>query len=624
MSDSLRHRGPDAEGFYISDSVGLASRRLKIIDLTDNAAQPMMSRDRRYVIVFNGEIYNYRELRAELEQKGRSFASQSDTEVLLQAFEEWKTGCLQRLIGMFALAIWDTLERRLFVARDRVGEKPLIYSDVNGSFYFGSEIQALRENPDLPSELDLEALHLYLVHMNAIPAPFTAFKSLRKLLPGYAMTVDTAGVRTWQWWKMNFSKKRNNSLEDEAEVFRELFATVMRDVSHSDVPNGVLLSGGVDSSIVAYELSQLTAQPIGFSLGFESENGANPEMDRATKMSKLLGIRQYKQNFHHSEITALPEILSHYGEPFGNGTLLYTDELFRLTSAHVTVAIGGNGTDEVFGGYSYYNQMLRWPRTKRTLGLIARGVGLADNEREGWRRILDAYSRTPLEAIASGLRQRSTFLRQHFEGSKLAEVASTCDPGVLIAQRWNEAEVVEPLDGQLYSELMVTNHHTYSELPDTTGMRHSIEIRAPFLDARILAFAEGLPARHKIHDPRRPEFNKAVVKRAYVGRLPDSVLYARKLGFGYGILFADMLRKHWFPLIERFCLNGVSVELELVSRTRIHTMLQEHREGRADWGSLLWLTLVMEIWLRRCVLKEDVDLAAIYPASNRETELMAS
>jgi asparagine synthase (glutamine-hydrolysing) len=622
MTDCLTHRGPDADGIYTNGPIGLGSRRLKIIDLTDNAAQPMTSQDNRYVLVFNGEIYNYRELRAELEKRGYFFTSQSDTEVLSKAFQEWRVGCLEKLIGMFAFAIWDNKEQRLFVARDRVGEKPLIYANVGGSFYFASEIQALRSNSDIPSDLDLEALHLYLVHMNAIPAPYTAFKALRKLPPGYAMIVDAAGIHISQWWKMNFSQKRNRSLKDEATDFRDLFATVMRDVSHSDVPNGVLLSGGVDSSIVAYELSQIRAEPIGFSLGFQSKEGTNPEMDRATQMSKLLGIRQYAQNFHPDEITALPEILVHYGEPFGNGTMLYTDELFRLVSSQVTVAIGGNGTDEVFGGYSSYNQMVRWPRLKKVAGLAGRWLHLTDEGDHGWRKTLARYSKDPLEATIHGLRQRSVFLRQHFEGSSLAQGASSCDPGALIAQRWKEAEAVEPLDARLYSDLMVTNHHTYSELPDTTGMRHSLEVRAPFLDARILDFAQGLPTRYKVPYWRRPELNKIVVKRAYTGRLPDSVLYARKLGFGYGILFADMLRKYWFPLVQHFCLDGVAAESGLVDPSRLRTMLEEHRAEKADWGSLIWLTLVMEIWLRRCVRNEEVDLTAVYPGvSVAETRL---
>ena len=606
MTDALRHRGPDGEGYYVRGEVGLGHRRLKVIDLSDRAAQPMISEDGRYVLIFNGEIYNYTRLRAELAQSGRTFRTQSDTEVLLQAFEEWGSGCLPRLIGMFAFAVWDTRDKSLFLARDRVGEKPLVYADVGGRFYFASEIQALRTVREIPADLDLEAIHLFLVYTD-IPAPWTAFKHIRKLKPGYFLTVDAKGVNTTQWWKMDFSNKRRRSMQEDTEEFRAIFKEVMADMVQSDVPYGVLLSGGVDSTIVTHELTRLTGKPVGFTVGTQVNGVDGEEMQRARYAAQLLGVDHCCRYFTPAEIESLPAILTHLGSPFLSGTMLLADQLCMLARSRITVAISGNGADEVFGGYSYYGATLRWPTTKKYLGKLAKLTGLTDDNDSGWRGILSAFSKSPQDAIGLTVRRESRFLQHHFEGQRLAEAASNCDPATPLIERWREAEIVEPLDGILYTELMINNHNTYATVPDVVGMRHSLEIRAPFVDARMLSFAASLPVCHKVAYPRRPERNKTVVKEAYADVLPASLLYARKLGFGHGIRFDDLLRYQWYPLMDRLCTNGYCVDWGLIDQTHLTTTLEEHRSGKVNWDRHLYLVLYLEIWIRRCILNQDID-----------------
>ncbi|KXK07296.1 MAG: asparagine synthase [Acidobacteria bacterium OLB17] len=355
MNRAIIHRGPDEDGFYVKENVGLAMRRLSIIDLA-GGQQPIRNADGTKWIVFNGEIYNYRELRREMEERGHKFYTNSDTEAIVHLYDEFGPDCLDHLRGMFAIAIWDERERSLFLARDRVGKKPLLYSHrPNGDLIFGSEFAALLAHPAITREVDPAAIDSYLSFL-CVPAPQTAFKGIRKLEPGHWLRWKDGRVETHRYWLPDFSKKikisEEEAIEETTRILRE--ATRMRMIS--EVPLGAFLSGGVDSSTVVALMAEESSTPVKtFSIGFEDQDFS--ELKYAKKVAEHIGAEHHEFIVRPDAADVIPLLVEHYGEPYADSSALPTYYVARETRKHVTVALNGDGGDESFAGYERYMAM---------------------------------------------------------------------------------------------------------------------------------------------------------------------------------------------------------------------------------------------------------------------------
>src|SRR5882762_6974219 len=354
MNEAIRHRGPDEDGFYFSDGVGLAMRRLAIIDLK-SGQQPIHNQDGTASIVFNGEIYNYRELRDRLEKLGHQFYTDSDTEAIVHAYDQYGTECPKYLRGMFAFAIWDKRTKSLFLARDRVGKKPLLYAKLDGELVFGSEFTALLEHPRISRDVDFEAIHHYLSFI-CVPAPLTAYQAIRKLEPGHWLLWRGGEIKTERYWELDFSKKVSIDEEEAGERVVELLRDAVRVRLMSEVPLGAFLSGGIDSSAVVALMAQESSERIKtFSIGFEEQDFS--ELHHARRVAEHVGADHHEFVVRPDAMEILPTLVEHYGEPYADSSAIPSYYVSRETRAYVTVALNGDGGDECFAGYQRYAAM---------------------------------------------------------------------------------------------------------------------------------------------------------------------------------------------------------------------------------------------------------------------------
>src|SRR5918993_962299 len=378
MNNAIRHRGPDDDGFYVNGSVGLAMRRLAIIDLK-SGAQPIHNQDRSSWIVFNGEIYNYLELREKLEKLGHTFYTNSDTEAIVHAYDEFGVDCPKHLRGMFAFAIWNERTQELFLARDRVGKKPILYAHVKGQLVFASEFSALLLHPDVSRDIQPEALDYYLSFM-CIPAPLTAYRAIRKLEPGHWLRWRKGEIETQRYWQPDFTKKLDISEEEAGERTVEILREAVRVRLMSEVPLGAFLSGGIDSSAVVALMSQESSERVKtFSIGFEEQDFS--ELQHARRIAEHVGADHHEFIVRPDAVEVLPTLVEHYGEPYADSSAVPTYYVAKETRRHVTVALNGDGGDECFAGYMRYAAMQlaekyhKLPRLLRQ-GLVEQAVEL--------------------------------------------------------------------------------------------------------------------------------------------------------------------------------------------------------------------------------------------------------
>jgi len=604
MIRSLRHRGPDDQGYWFNRQVGLAHARLSVIDLSSAGHQPMATPDGKLVIVFNGEIYNYRELRNVLKSKGYRFRSHTDTEVLLHGYHAWG-GCnlLKRLEGMFAFALWDGQRKELFLARDRFGKKPLYYYRDGDKLVFGSEIKALFPFPGVPREPDHEAIHHYLTYQY-VPSPWTAFHGIRKLAPGHFLRhrADSGLPIVERYWRLKSPQQRHQADLDEnqmTEEFRQRFLDAVRKRMVADVPLGAFLSGGVDSSAVVAAMSRLGSGRVKtFSIGFE-----NLEYDE-TRYARMVANR-YNTD-HHEEIvkpdavSILPKLVWHYGEPFADPSAIPTFYVSELAQRHVTVALSGDGGDELFLGYSRYESLLRAEKdlaiTRALLALVAMlpGKVRAMEPLIRLRRYLDSHAQDRARRYAPYLVYYSDDDKKQGYGETLAPWSAKTS--LAIIKPYLES-VRHPVLAAAWADI-----HTY--LPDdilvkvdVASMAYSLETRAPFLDHHLAEWAMGLPLDSKF----RPGEGKRIMKKALEPWLPKEILYRKKMGFGVPIdrwlcgPLSEM--SHDLLLGSRFHQRGI------VRRDHVKVMLEEHCHGSRQHHTRLWALLILELWFQMWIDK---------------------
>lgn len=597
MAQSLVHRGPDDAGVYADGPVALGNRRLKVIDLSPKGHQPMASDDGSLWIVYNGEVYNFLEVREALSARGHCFCSKTDTEVVLKAYEEYGEGFLQHLNGMFALAIWDARRRRLLLARDRLGIKPLYYARLRDRLLFASEIKALLRDPALPRELSIRGLTNYFTYGHSV-APDTIFTAVRKLLPGHYAVASGADFREICYWDVDFGAKLPAAPEPVlAERLRAQVERSVRRQMVADVPVGAFLSGGVDSSAVVAFMARASGQPVRtFSVGFGGGRAYN-ELADAARVARHLGTEHRELSLREDDLLESLETLVHrYDEPFGDAAAFPTYLVARLAREHVTVCLTGEGGDEIFGGYRRYLaeryltplvMLPRWLRRGTIPGLVEALPRL--------RRLKKIVAALGIEDPPQRYGHWLTVFNDEMCGalftdfySALAEREDTCR-----VYRQYYREDWDLIDRLLYMDLKTWLADGYLEKVDKATMAVSLEARVPLLDHELVEFMAGLPTWHKI----RGLETKVLFKRALKGLLPEQTLQKRKQGFTPPI-------DPWF----RGRLRGFVADILFDDRTRrrpyfnhayIEQLFAAHQNGHRVYSDQLWLLLNFELWHRQ-------------------------
>ena len=596
MSAKLVHRGPDSDGSFVDERVGIAARRLSIIDLA-GSDQPLANEDETVQVVQNGEIYNYRELQRELERAGHSFRSEGDTEVLAHLYEEHGTGFAERLRGMFAVAIWDSRRGRLMLARDRFGIKPLYYRVAAGGLEFASELRALPRG-----EIDLDALEAFLA-FNSIPAPLTIFRECRKLPAGHLLIWDDGAPRLERFARPAPSEELRD--EEEAELIEELRARLRDSVrAHlvSDVPVGVLLSGGVDSSLLAALAAEELSEPLRtFSIGFE-ERSFN-ELRDVRLVVERYGTRHRELVLRPNAALLLPALADAFDEPFADSSALPTYLVSQLAAEDVKVALSGEGGDELFGGYYTYAADLL---AERFGGLAQLAAPLVERLPSSSRRAsFDYRAKRFVRAAHLPPLERHHGWKEIFSPDARAELLgrrSSFDPVDLLRARFDETEGapllarLQDVDAAVYlvDDLLVKT--------DRASMAHSLETRVPFLDTVVTSFAFALPTRHKVRGLQK----KVLLRKAAEPLLPRRIAHGRKRGFS--IPAAAWLRGE----LEPFARETLSAERMrrqgFFEPAAVQRVLDDHVSGREDLSRQLWGLLAFTLWHERHVEREPTAL----------------
>ena len=595
MCDTIRHRGPDDFGFRIDGECALGMRRLSIIDL-NTGHQPIGNEDGTVWVVFNGEIYNYQQLRRELLTRGHVFRTDSDTETLVHLYEEEGRQGLDRLRGMFAFAIWDANRRRLFIARDRFGKKPLYYAHLPSGLWFGSELKCLRA-AGVPLDVDDEALKLYF-QFAYIPDPWTAFRGIRKLPPGSWLMYENGRLETGTYWKPPtpaVEPPAGLSREDARAQLRELFDESVRMRMIADVPIGAFLSGGIDSASVVASMALQSREPVRtFSIGFEEAEFNELEYARMV-------ARKYKTQHH--EVVVRPDsaelvqkLVRHFDEPFGDSSAIPTWIVSEIAVQHVKVALSGDGGDELFAGYPRFGAMRRlaaWGRVPRAARRAMSGLAASLPYGAFGRNYLHMLSRD--SALARYF--EANFAPWHFRAMLLRpewmlppdeeHLRAVFAPFLLPAH-------ADPVSQALYFESSVNLPGDMLVKVDRMSMANSLEVRCPLLDHVLAEFAAALPHSWKMRGGAGGPAGKTILIEALGDRLPDELLHRPKMGFGVPLAkwFRTSLREMlWDHLTgERFLGRGIA------TRESVQVLLEEHQSGRRDHYHWLWSLLMLELW----------------------------
>lgn len=603
----LAHRGPDGQGRWTDPEcgLGLVHARLAVIDLSQAGAQPMESPCGRWVLAYNGEIYNHAQLRAELEAVGESFASASDTEVLLRLLMREGIDGLSRLVGMFAFALWDRQTRQLLLARDRVGIKPLVWAALpGGGLAFASEIHALRAVPGIDLSLDREALSEYLACLY-VPAPRTIHAGIRKLAPGSWLTWSPGKpVTTGVWWRPVYGGGRRPALDEAAEELLPVLRRAVKDCLVSDVPVGCFLSGGIDSSVVAALMAEGAAEPVRtFTMTFEEVH--YDEREAAREVAAHVGSRHVELPASSGLADGLDIMIERFGEPFGNPTALLVGDLSRLARQHVTVALVGDGGDEVFAGYPRYQggllaekvRLLPGVLRRNLLAPLARMIPERSDGRHAWRRAREFLTSAGLdgaEAYAAWVEYFSPTERRDL--LRLAQ-----NPACPIAARYGEVVSRDALDAMQETDLATFLPGNLLAYGDAMSMNHALELRLPLLDHRVIEAAGRLDA-----SLRFAEGKKTLLRAVARKLLPRSIVDRPKLGFNppLGMWLQGPLKA---MVAERLTPKRLE-ELGLAAPA-VAALLAEQAGGRRDHSLKIWSLLVLESW-ERATHTHSIPMAA--------------
>jgi asparagine synthase (glutamine-hydrolysing) len=597
MTNSLVQRGPDQQGTYWSSDIALGAVRLQVIDLS-GGDQPFKTDDGQTIIVYNGEIYNFGQLRRELEALGHRFRSRCDTEVALHAFIEWDTACFERFRGMFAMAVWSESGKRLVLARDRIGIKPLYIRHVGRDLVFGSELKAIFSHPRVTRTLDMAALQDFL-SLNYVPGPRTLVEGIEKLPPGHFLEWRRGIARISPWWKLRFAPDESLDEQTAAEELDRLLRDSVREHLVSDVPVGIWASGGLDSSTLLHYASEVAGKPIKtFSIAFESKSCDEREYFR--QVAQIYGTEHHELELRPGPdvVSAIEDFAYYSDEPGADAGALPVWFLSKMSREHVTVALSGEGGDELFGGYLTYraDQLARPLRyvpsvlRKTALGM-ARSFLPVSNKKIGFeyklKRWLEGSLLHPDEAhlfwngsFSAGQKRQLLTSRNGHHLRDLSDVLPSAAETGFVNRYLMMDQLYYLPDNLLYKV-------------DRMSMAHSLEVRPPLLDHRIVEFAAGLPERMKM----RSGYQKAILKRVMKGKLPDAILNRKKSGL-------DIPAHEWFrgpllSLLEDTLQPGTVRRTSLFDPDAVQRLIGDHRDKRTNAGYQLWGLMTLFLWLKR-------------------------
>jgi asparagine synthase (glutamine-hydrolysing) len=601
MTDTLVHRGPDDAGYYISGPVGLGHRRLSIIDLS-GGHQPMANEDETVWVVFNGEIYNFEELHDQLINKGHLFKTRSDTEVVVHLYEEEGENCFQRLRGMFAIAIWDARNRKLLVARDRVGKKPLFYSFDGARIAFASEMKAILKVPGVSLEIDPQAVSDYFSFLY-IPAPKSIFKHIRKVLPGHYVVVSKNGIRDVEYWDIDFSKTVSAPESEWCERLLDKYRESVRLRLISDVPLGAFLSGGVDSSSVVALMADLVDHAVTTcSIGFEQKEFN--ELGFARAVASRFNTDHHEKIVRPDALAIVEKLVWHYDEPFADSSAVPTYYVSKAAREHVTVALSGDGGDENFAGYRRYyfdrrENMVRGllPAAIRQplFGTLAYLYPKADWAPRIFRgkATFENLARSPIEGYFRSISAYRSELKEQLLHQDLQRALNGYDSLNVLRGYYDKANTEDPLSRIQYVDIKTYLTDDILAKVDRASMAHSLEVRAPILDHELMELAASMPSSMKL----RGMNGKYVFKKALEKVLPETVLYRRKMGFG--VPLAEWFRKDLKELAYSV-IFARDTPIPLNDST-IKLVWDEHQSGMRNRSTELWTLLMFRLWERQFI-----------------------
>jgi asparagine synthase (glutamine-hydrolysing) len=603
MNDLIVHRGPDDEGYFTHENVGLAMRRLSIIDLS-TGHQPITNEDETLWIVFNGEIYNYQELRERLLARGHKFKTKSDTEVILHLYEEMGEDFPKELRGMFAVAIWDKRKKRLTLARDRMGKKPLYYAATPSCFAFASELRALLAVPGLPRDIDLKAVDSYLT-LQYIPSPMSVFKGVRKLEPASTLVFQGGELETKKYWNLPLGERKldGTPVEELKERLRAELAEAVKIRLISEVPLGAFLSGGIDSSVIVALMAKASSEPVKtFSIGFKEAEFS--ELGYAKQVAQMYGTKHTEFTVEANMASVLEKLAWHYSEPYADSSALPSYFVSRETRKEVTVALNGDGGDENFGGYiryqamkaaGYFTALPNWAKQAalKAMEPFPEKGGAPFNNVWRLRKFLQAVSQRDLSMTY--LSTVSFFKSDEKERLLSPAFRNALGRDANFPERYIGGLFAEA-QGSLTEKLMYTDLRSY--LPeclmtkmDIASMANSLETRSPLLDHKVVEFAHLLPDNMKL---RGFTGTKWILKEAFKDMLPRKIYSRGKMGFGIplGPWFRGELRDYW---ADR-CLSQKALGRGYFREEELRRLWDEHQRGARDHGYRLWALLMLELW----------------------------
>ncbi len=609
MCAGLQHRGPDSRGVHVDEGVALGIQRLAVVDLQTGDA-PIYNEDRSVVVVMNGEIYNYRELRDELRSRGHVLATSGDTETIVHLYEEYGVDCVRHLHGMFAFALWDRRRRRLLIGRDRIGKKPLVYALRDGVLSFASEMGALLADAEIPREVDPTAIDAYL-GLGYVPAPFTALQAVQKLPAAHTLVFEAGAATIQRYWQLDYSAKENLPVEEWCERIRAGIRAATKRRMIADVPLGAWLSGGIDSSAVVAAMAAESSEPVRtFSIGFDHERF--DELAHARRISEQFGTVHEEFRVEAQAVEIAPKIVRHYGEPFADATAIPSFYLSELTRRHVTVALNGDGGDESFGGYTRYvanalaGRLDRIPRGMRSaiasLGARLPADGHISSPRNRARRLAVSMG---LDAPARYARYKDLLdlpLRNELYTPEFAAIAAGARHDAT-AEAWAATSGAHVIDKML--EVDVTTFLAGDLIPkvDIASMGYGLEARSPFLDHELMQLAASIPATLKVRGTEK----KWILREALRPWLSGDVLDRPKQGFV--VPLSEWLRTDLRSWSREILLDPHSLDRGYFQPAAMERLLDRHERGNDADDKRVWSLVMLELWHR-----EFVDSATAVPA----------
>lgn len=596
MCRQIIHRGPDDQGIHVKDDFGFGMRRLSIIDV-EGGHQPIHNEDKSVWVVLNGEIYNFKELREELEKKGHVFTTNSDTEIIVHAYETYGLDCIQKLRGMFAFALWDYEKKRLFMARDRVGKKPLYYAVSDQGLVFGSEIKSILEDRSVKRSVNLKALDLYLTYLY-VPSPLTMFEGIYKLPPAGYLICEKGKINTGCYWRPDDSVEITDSEDQICEKLRNVLKESVKLRMISDVPLGAFLSGGIDSSIVVALMAEQSRLPIKtFSIGFNEKEFS--ELKYARIVAERFGTEHHEMIVTPNVSDLVPKLVWHYNEPFADSSAIPTYYLSQMTRQSVKVALSGDGGDELFAGYTKYLALKRIEETPAAVAALKKIVHGALSGREimplDSRRLIDRILRS-VWARTMSFEERDRFWDSAFKQPEkdllysvhLKYICAVKDPNGAVTYSAPHSRSSDPIGRVLFSDFARYLPDDLLVKVDVASMANSLEVRCPFLDHILVEFAMTIPAKLKL----RSGITKYLLKKAFARFLPDEILNRDKAGFA--IPLDDWLRNELREWTREVVLSDDMKEF--FNMSCLKRMLDSHFSGRSNLGSKLWAILNFSLW----------------------------